>query len=137
MRETVWEFRTARFRVVLEIEPEDMDPADSFQFQEDIDAVRNGEVEWFQAIVAVYCDGRKVAWDALGGCAYKTVQEFYTSHRDPDPMNRNCTIMRRAWKGGNDPDAKISICHYFPSMVSQAIAEARKVLGDVPRLRQA
>ena len=52
--ETVWEFRTKQFRVALEIWPEDMDPADSFEFQEDIDAVRTGAVEWFQATVSVY-----------------------------------------------------------------------------------
>ena len=133
--EKVWEFNTARFRIALEIEPEYMDPADSFQFEEDIDAVRNGEVEWFCACVSVYLDDKRIAWDYLGGCAYKTIREFYESHRDTNPLNRNCTIMRRAWNGANDPDAKISICHYFPSMVRSAIAEARKELCDVPRLR--
>ena len=44
-----WQFDTAQFTIALVIEPEDMDSADSFQFQEDIDAVRNGAVEWFQA----------------------------------------------------------------------------------------
>jgi len=131
--ETVWEFNTARFRVTLEIEPEDMDPADSFEFQEDIDAVRNGTVEWFQAVVSVYLDGKRVGWDSLGGCAYYSVREFYTSHRDPNPMNRNCTIMRQARAGS--PDAKYSICHYFPSMVHEAIAHARKNLCDIPKLR--
>jgi hypothetical protein len=53
--ETVWSFETARFVVALEIEPEDMDPADSFEF-----------------------------------------------------------------------DEEVSICHYFPDMVSGAISEARK-----------
>ena len=134
-RETVWQFETKRFRVALEIEPEDMDPADSFLFQEDIDAVRNGDVEWFCASVSVYLDDVRIAWDSLGGCAYRTIEEFYTSHRDLDPMNRNCTIMRRAWKGGNDPDAPISICHYFPSMVKEAIGEARKVICTMPDVR--
>ena len=128
--ETVWTFSTARFTVALEIMPEDMDPADSFQFDDDIEAVRSGEVEWFQARVSVYCDGQRIAWDSLGGCAYKTIQEFYTSHRDPDPMNRNCTIFRAV--PGNE---RTSICHYFPGMVSEAISEARKYLCDVPKLR--
>ena len=97
--ETVWEFRTPQFRVALEIWPEDMDPADSFEFQDDIDAVRNGAVEWFHAEVSVYYvepngSERRIGFDSLGGCAYNTVREFYTSHRDADPMNRNCSIMR-------------------------------------------
>jgi len=127
--EQVWKFETARFTVALEIKPEDMDPADSFEFQEDIDAVREGRVEWFQAIVAVYLDGVRVGWDSLGGCAYETVREFYTSHRDSDPMNRNCSAMR-ALRG-----ERTCICHYFPSMVREAIADARKTLCDRPQLR--
>lgn len=123
--ETVWSFATARFTVALEIMPEDMDPADSFQFEEDIDAIRNGDVEWFQARVSVYLDGQCVAWDCLGGCAYKTVREFYTAHRDADPANRNCAAT----------NAKHRICHYFPGMVKEAIAEARKHLCDAPRVR--
>ena len=129
MRETVWQFETQRFRIALEIESEDMDPADSFCFDEDIAAVRNGDVEWFCAIVAVYLDGNRVAWDSLGGCAYRTIREFYTSHRDGDPMNRNCEAMR-AKHGGN-----VCICHYFPDMVRQAVRDARKALCGAPKLR--
>lgn len=109
--ETVWEFNTARFRVALEIEPEDMDPADSFCDQRDIDAVRNGEVEWFMACVSVYLDDKRIVWDYLGGCAYKTVREFYESHR--------------RYKGGD----------YFTDMVHEACRMARKELRDVPKLR--
>lgn len=113
MREVVWTFWTARFRVELQIEPEDMDPADSFQFEDDIEAVRSGAVEWFQAVVVVYCDDRKVAWDALGGCAYETVREFYQAHRGSDVMNRNCSVMRAAC--GN-----VTIMHYFPGSCRRA-----------------
>src|SRR5580692_5237452 len=109
--ETVWEFKTARFRIALEIEPEDMDPADSFQFEEDIDAVRNGEVEWFCACVSVYLDDKRIAWDCLGGCAYKTIREFYEAHR------------------------KYKERTYFGDMVREAISQARKELRDVPKLR--
>lgn len=126
--ETVWEFRTAGFRIALEIEPEDMVPEDSFEFQDDIDAVRNGTVEWFCARVVVYHGDMRVAWDSLGGCAYNSVREFYTSHRDPDPMNRNCSAMRAA-RGG------VYIGHYFPDMVRQAIREARETLCGAPKLR--
>lgn len=117
--EVAWEFVTNNFRVCLEIEPEDMDPADSFDCDDDIEAVRSGTVEWFQASVVVYFRGRELARDSLGGCAYNSVREFYESHRDPNAMNRNCSIMRQA-RGA------VNICHYFPSMVSEAIGEARK-----------
>lgn len=126
-----WEFRTDRFCVALEIRPEDMDPADSFEFQEDIDMVRRGAVEWFVASVVVYLDGDEVGRDTLGGCAYTTIAEFYTAHRGPDPMDRNCSLMR-AQRGD------ISICHYFPSMVGEAIAAARKNISRLQsvKLRQ-
>jgi hypothetical protein len=117
--EVVWEFCTAHFRICLEIEPEEMDPADSFQFEDDIEAVRNGSVEWFCASVVVYFDGREIARDSLGGCAYNSVREFYTSHRDPDPTNRN-TI---------ETNKRHQICHYFPSMVTEAVSEARKAFA--------
>lgn len=123
--ETVWEFNTAKFRITLEILPEDMDPADSFEFDEDIEAVRNDDVEWFSAKVAVYFKGVEIASDHLGGCAYNSIEEFYTSHRDANPLNRNCQAFR-AVHGENSV-----IGHYFPDMVRQAIGEARKVAAEL------
>ena len=127
-RDDVWSFETAQFRVVLEVEPCEDDPADSFEFPEDIEAVRSGRVEWFNAHLVVYrqCDScddwHELSRDVLCGCSYYSVREFYTSHRDADPLNRNSSIMRAA-KGSN-----VVICHYFPSMVSEAIGEARRRL---------
>src|SRR4051812_6860681 len=92
-----WSFETAQFFIGFYTEPEELDPADSFEFQDDIDAVRDGTVEWFCAVVRVHFkrgsdDPRtwqEVGADYLGGCAYNSVREFYTAHRDPDPLNRN------------------------------------------------
>jgi hypothetical protein len=122
---TPWEFSTARFRVALEIYPEDFAPDfdDDGETAADIEA---GKIEWFCACVAVYLDGREVARDYLGGCAYESFQQFATMHRDPDPLNRNSSIMR---------EARGAICHYFPDMVSGAISEARKALRNMPELR--
>jgi succinate dehydrogenase/fumarate reductase-like Fe-S protein len=127
-----WEFNTARFRVTFTALPEELDPSDSFSDPADIEAVRTGDVAWFCAKVAVECDGHQIAADYLGACAYRTVEEFVTGHRDPDPLNRNSSIMRAA-RGGN-----VVICHYFPDMVRTAIAEARKNLADLQsvKLRQ-
>jgi hypothetical protein len=47
--ETIWSFNTAQFRVTLAVAPCQDDPADSFCTQEDIDAVHEGRVEWFDA----------------------------------------------------------------------------------------
>lgn len=126
---TVWKFETARFCVTLSFEPEEMDPADSFEFQEDIDAIRNGDVLWFCAVLRVFCGGNEVARDVLGGCAYRSIDEFIAAHRDPDPMNRNSSIMR-ASRGD-----RTVISHYFPDMVRQAVADARRTVCNMPQLR--
>ena len=125
--ETVWEFSTARYRVALEIAPEDSDPADSFDDAEAIAEIRNDLCAWFVARVAVYHreSGLRLGEDYLGGCAYRDVREFYESHRDPDPLNRNCSIMR-ATCGHN-----VCIGHYFPDMVVNAVSEARKTLEQM------
>ena len=127
MSETVWSFETANFLVSLEVSPEGSDPADSFQFEEDIEAVRSGEVEWFAALVRVQDTrtGVELGFDSLGGCAYRSVQEFMAGHRDPDPLNRNSSVMR-AVRGQN-----VVVCHYFPSMVVEACAMARKTLREL------
>lgn len=124
----VWSHRTKRFRVALEVEPCDVSPSDHFDDKEDIAAIHNGDVEWFNASVIVYLDGREVARDVLGCCAYRTVAEFYTSHRDPDPLNRNCSIMRAA-RGDN-----VVICHYFPDMVREAVRYARENLSVIKQI---
>lgn len=135
--DAAWSFETATLFIGLYTEPENMDPADSFEFPEDIEAVRSGEVEWFSASVRVYLKGeddtyctdwREIGSDHLGGCAYTTVREFYTSHRDADPMDRNCSLMHAA-RGEN-----VSICHYFPGMVSEAIRDARATIARLAPL---
>jgi hypothetical protein len=114
----LWRFETARFAVVCEALPEDMDPADSFDFEEDIQAVRNGEVEWFCARVRVLDnDGRELGSDTLGGCAYKTYSDFITAHRTAAADSRN-TLEAKAHH--------VVFCHYFPDMVRQALGEARR-----------
>ena len=72
--ETIWEFRTRHFLVTFDVTPEECDPADSFEFAEDIEAVRSGAVDWFTARVAVYLlDGRGDRGDSLRvGTAIRT-----------------------------------------------------------------
>jgi hypothetical protein len=53
-----------------------MDPADSFEFESDIEAVRSGSLEWFRACVGVFRGQELVGYDCLGGCAYVTARDF-------------------------------------------------------------
>jgi hypothetical protein len=133
MNKTVhWEFATANFRVVFSTIPEECDPADSFDFEEDIEAVRSGAVDWFTALVTVYGpDGVELGGDSLGCCAYDSVRDFMTSHRDADPMNRNCSLMRASHPAGPN----VCIGHYFPDMVRQACKAARETMRELGAIK--
>ncbi|RWX70436.1 hypothetical protein EN780_03310 [Mesorhizobium sp. M4B.F.Ca.ET.089.01.1.1] len=134
---TVWVHATRRFRVRLEIEPDT-----AYQYDGDDEngetqaALDNGEFVAFDSAVIVELDGQEIARDTLCGSVYSadTFAEFWTAHRDSDPGNRNCSIMR-ASLGSN-----VSICHYFPDMVRLAISEARQHVAHIrvpPKLRNA
>ena len=110
--ETVWSFNTKRFTVNLAVTDEDMDPADSFYEQEDIDFAREGGWHWFAARVQVVFrdDDNPKNWavrrddvlgeDYLGGCSYRSLKDFTAP-------------------GGG----------YFRDMVHEAVREARAKLN--------
>jgi hypothetical protein len=123
--EAAWKFETANFEIRLEVLEEDTDPRETFEREEDISAIEAGEGVYFCARVSVSYKGRVIAEDFLGACWYNSVHEFISSHRDQDPMNRNCSLMRAA-RGGN-----VTICHYFPDMVAQAISQARAIMRGI------
>jgi hypothetical protein len=93
----------------------------------------DGELIAFATRVGVFLDGVLIGADYLGGSVYSAsdYKTFATAHRDPDPMNRNCSIMRASHPAGPN----VSICHYFPDMVRQAVSAARECLADMPHLR--
>ena len=128
--ETVWTFETAKFSVTFDVAPEDMDPADSFQFEDDIEAVRSGAVAWFCARVAVRLKstGAILGSDILGACAYESTDDFRESHFKSPAESRNTLALKAQ---------NIHMCDYFPSMVREAIGEARRVAGQLHSLRAA
>lgn len=125
----VWQFRTARFLVTLELEH-----MDGYEYDGDDEngetqaALDSGELIAFDSKVTVYLDGNEVGADYLGSSVYgaDNFREFYTAHRDSDPNNRNTLAMKASGR---------VICHYFPDMVRSAIADARKALCNTPRTR--
>lgn len=131
-----WSFSTPRFTVALILE---RDPNYTYdgddENNETQDKLDSGEFVAFDSTVVVDLDGEEIARNSLGGSVYDSdrVREFFTDHRDPDPMNRNCSLMRAA-RGDN-----VCICHYFPDMVREAVREARATLleraATLPRLR--
>ena len=114
--DALWSFETERFRVEFHAEQEDLDPADSFEREDDIAFAREDDpAHWFCAAVYVRLKdtGEIIGRDYLGGCSYNSFREFYTSHRQ-EPRN---TLASKA-------SGVVSVT-YFPSMVREACKEAR------------
>jgi hypothetical protein len=115
----IYEFRTGRFSIRADIRYSDCPDLSFDETGETAEKIESGEWTAFDTRVSVWLNGAMVGEDWLCESIYADPSDFFTDHRSVDPMNRNCSIMRAA-KGGN-----VSICHYFPAMVSQAIADAR------------
>jgi hypothetical protein len=116
--ETMWTFKTARFEVRWEVQPEygyryDGDDPEG-EVQAKLDA---GDYVAFVSKVAVYLDGEEVTADYLGGSVYE--HDKVATFRDHIGMNA----------GGYGS--------YFSDMVREACRDARKVLGNRPKLRAA
>ena len=128
--QTMWKFTIGRLTIRARIEScYDLDLS-WCETGETAAKLDSGEWEAFDTRVTVELNGRVIGEDSLHGSIYENPADFFSDHRGADPMNRNCTIMRAAWRGEGNPDAKVSICHYFPDMVRQAIAEAREWMRD-------
>lgn len=129
----IWEFKTKNFRVVFSALPEEENPADHFEFEEDVEFATSGEpAAWFCAKVSVerYIESRgsyvEVGNDFLGACSYKSFDDFVSGHRDPNPENRNCSIFRDHLGNG-----AYVVGYYFPDMVRQAIYMAKEALRPI------
>lgn len=131
----VWRFKTKRFTIFLELERERKykyegdDPDGETQARID-----NGEFVAFSATVQIYLDDsdNEIASNSLYGCIYDAgrVYEFVTDHWNSPPEYRNTLAMKAQNK---------VICHYFPDMVREAVAEARSYIrgmNDLPYIRE-
>ncbi|MGY3615690.1 hypothetical protein [Bradyrhizobium sp. USDA 10063] len=128
----MFRFETANFIVSATIRP-DHDVDISFdETDETASKLESGEWQAFTTTITVMIgSGIELGSDTLCGSIYADPAEFFSSHRDPNPMNRNCSIMRAA-----QGDKRV-ICHYFPDMVREAIRNARKTLHNLPKVRAA
>lgn len=131
-----WRFETPRYTFAYWAESEDIDPADCFQFDDDIEAVRSGALDWFCAFVGVFDNttGELIGNDSLGACAYESAREFCELHRWQYSRRQKRYIKdpkSRAWKAcearrPRRPDGSRMDGHYFPDMVRTAIGIARE-----------
>lgn len=125
----MYRFETAQFIVRAVIVP-DPDVDVSFdETGETAEKVASGEWQAFGTIVTVSHQGIVLGESSLWGSIYRDPLEFFTGHRGPDPMDRNCSTMKAA-RGAN-----VCIGHYFPDMVREACGAARTALGNMPKVR--
>jgi hypothetical protein len=124
----MYRFETENFIVRATIQPDD-----DLDLSWDVDGetrakLKSGKFKVFGTIVTVSTrDGIVLGGDSLWALVYDDPRKFFTNHRDPDPMNRNCSLMRAA-------RGHVSIRHHFPYMVSQAIKKARRTLATMPKV---
>lgn len=120
----MYEFTIGRFTIAADIHPADHLDLSWDDTGETAEKLDSGEWEAFDTNVTVSLNGAEIASDWLCGSIYADPAEFFSGHRDADPMNRNCSIMRAA-NGDN-----VMIGHYFPDMVRNAVQEARAWLAN-------
>lgn len=123
MTENIWSFKTKNFTVCLDALPEDdldLSWDGSGDARRGLDT--GGYVAFCARAQAFDPEGRLLAADYLGNCIYESLEEFGSAHRDPDPLNRNSSIMR-AKRGQHT-----AIGHYFPDMVRIVCRGARAAL---------
>jgi len=136
MSNILWTFKTKNFETVLSWEYEECPDLSWDETGEITEKLNSGELGNFTFWVHVFGpNGQELACESLGNSIYADPSVFARDHRDSDPMNRNCTLMRAAWRGEGDPSAKVSISHYFPGMISEAIGGARKALAGLQSVR--
>lgn len=115
---TVWQFRTARFRVALILEQDYGYRYDGYDENGETQAkLDSGEYVAFDSKVIVELDGEEIAADYLGGSVYSDPRDFVTEHYGCRPKGYGA---------------------YFPDMVRQAISDARDHVEQMtipPRMR--
>jgi hypothetical protein len=118
----MFRFETANFTVIATI-LEDNDADLSFdETDETRDNINSGEWQCFGTIVTVYHKGIELGSDSLWGSIYANPADFFKEH---------VGLAAKSRADGRNYGS------YFPGMVREAIAEARKALASMPKLRAA
>ena len=119
---TIREFHTPNFTVRVTAEEDnylDLSFDDDGSVRE---GLNSGELIAFCAKAAVYYKGTELATDYLGGCIYRSLDEFM-DHRECGKQNKVYAAKGETGRCGS----------YFADMVKQVCDEARK---ELKRLQQ-
>lgn len=117
----MYRFETANFIVRATVTPDhDVDVSfdDTGEVKENLSS---GEWQAFETAVTVSYKGIELAADYLGGSIYADPRDFFSEH---------IGLAAKSRADGRNYGA------YFPGMVREAIREARKVLTNMPKVRE-
>jgi hypothetical protein len=118
------EFKTKNFKVVVDAE-EDYDLDLSFDEDGSVRKdLERGKLISFSARVQVFFKGNEVATDYLGGCIYKSIEEFQ-DHREVGKQNAEYERKGESGRCGS----------YFRDMIRTACEEARKTIAAYKDVR--
>ena len=110
------EFNTKNFTVTVDaLTDNDIDLSFAEDADEIIEQLESGELTAFCVRASVYMHGIELGSDYLGGCLYKSIDEFQ-DHIESGKYKRE-----QEKKHGK----KINVGSYFVDVVRQAISEAR------------
>lgn len=124
MRGTIYTFRTKNFTVQFNALPEDDLDLSWDEDGSTAEGLESGELCAFCAQVRVLFHGIELGADYLGGCIYKRPEDF-RDHLGVRQYSRELSE-----KHGRE----ITVGSYFPSMVREAIREARE---NMERIKEA
>lgn len=124
---TIREFKTANFTVRVTAE-EDYDVDLSFDEDGSVrEGINSGKFIVFCVKAAVYYRGSEISTDYLGGCIYKSLEEFM-DHKECGKQNREYALQGKTGRCGS----------YFSDMIHTVIADAcKELLKDKPYIRRA
>lgn len=121
---TMREFNTRNFKIVCDaVEEDDLDLSfdETGEVKHDLEI---GRLISFVARVRVFYHGTEVGTDYLGGCIYRSLDDFM-DHRECGRQNTEYESKGEHTRCGS----------YFHQMINDACAEARKHLAEYKNLR--
>lgn len=121
---TIREFKTRNFTVLVTAQEDDdldlsLDNDESIQ-----EAIDRGELIAFCVKATVYHRGNELATDYLGGCIYKSIEDFM-DHKECGKQNKLYAAKGEAGRCGS----------YFTDMVKTVCREAREELRMLQNIK--
>jgi hypothetical protein len=122
--DTLRTFKTKNFRVVVDALPEDDLDLSWDESGDTLIDLESGKLIAFVARARVFFQGEEIAKDYLGGCIYKSFEDFM-DHRACGRMNKEQEAKGESGRCGS----------YFSDMIHEVCSQARKYLNQAQAVK--